>query len=83
MLSEEFIAAVERAFSMEGFDLKVEFRDVEEWDEAIFFTKSMISEKNLSFVSYHHTFKVEFLLENGNLISLTYKPGGYTDGNSY
>jgi len=83
MLSEEFIAAVEKAFTMEGFDLKVEFKDVDSWDEAIFFTKGMISEKNVGYVSYHHTFKVEFLLENGNLISLTYRPGGYFNGNSY
>ncbi len=77
MLSEEFIAAVERVFTLKGFDLNVEFRDVESWDEAIFFTKSMISEKGVNYVSYHHTFKVEFLIENGNLISLTFKPGGF------
>ncbi len=82
MLSEEFMAAVEKAFTVKGFDLTVEFRDVESWDEAIFFTKGMISEKEVGYVSYHHTFKVEFLLENGNLISLSYRPGGF-DGNSY
>ena len=82
MLSEEFMAAVEKAFSVKGFDLNVEFRDVESWDEAIFFTRGMISEKDVGYVSYHHTFKVEFLLENGNLISLSYRPGGF-DGDSY
>jgi len=82
MLSEEFIAAVERAFTVKGFDLNVEFRDVESWDEAIFFTRGMISEKDVGYVSYHHTFRVEFLLENGNLISLSYRPGGF-DGSSY
>ncbi|WP_456341591.1 hypothetical protein [Thermovibrio sp.] len=82
MLSEEFMAAVEKAFTVKGFDLNVEFRDVESWDEAIFFTRGMISEKDVGYVSYHHTFKVEFLLENGNLISLSYRPGGF-DGDSY
>ncbi|WP_457680233.1 hypothetical protein [Thermovibrio sp.] len=76
MLSEEFMAAVEKALSLKGFDLKVEFSDIESWDEAIFFTKGLISERECNYVSYHHTFKVEFLLENGNLISLSYKPGG-------
>ncbi|SMO55761.1 hypothetical protein SAMN06269117_11063 [Balnearium lithotrophicum] len=74
MLSDEFIVAVERTFSLKGFDLNVEFPDVETWDEAIFLTKSLISEKSVNYVSYHHTFKVEFLLENGNLISLSFKP---------
>ncbi len=84
MLSDEFIAAVEKAFSVKGFDLNVEFRDLETWDEAIFHTRSLISEHEIEFVSYHHTFKVEFLLENGNLISLSYRPTpGDTYGQSY
>ncbi|RUM88073.1 MAG: hypothetical protein DSZ25_02605 [Thermovibrio sp.] len=74
MLSEEFTAAVEKAFSLKGFDLNAEFRDVETWDEAIFLTRSLISQRDIKYVSYHHTFKVEFLLENGNLISLSFKP---------
>ncbi|GEM_PF-1135485 len=77
MLSEEFITAVEKTFTLKGFDLKVEFTDVESWDEAIFITKGLISEKRINYLSYHHTFKVEFLLENGNLISLSYRPGGF------
>lgn len=75
MLSEEFVAAVEKAFSVEGFDLKVDFGDVEVWDEAIFFTRSLISERGYNYVSYYRTFRVEFLLENGNLIVLSYNPG--------
>ncbi len=74
MLSEEFIAAVEKAFTMEGFDLAVEFSDIETWDEAIFHTQSLLSTRSMSYVSFHHTFKVEYLLENGNLISIAYRP---------
>ncbi|ADU97200.1 hypothetical protein [Thermovibrio ammonificans] len=80
MLSEEFIAAVEKAFTVKGFDLKVEFRDLETWDEAIFHTKSAISERGVDYLSYHYAFKVEFLLENGNLISIAYRP---TPGDIY
>ena len=83
MLSEEFIAAVEKAIALKGFDLKVNFDDVEFWDEAIFFTKSLLSERGVEHVTYYHTFVVEFLLENGNLISLTYKVGGFFNGDSY
>ncbi|TCK03417.1 hypothetical protein [Phorcysia thermohydrogeniphila] len=79
MLSDEFIAAVEKAFTIKGFDLKVEFRDLETWDEAIFHTQSLLSSRNVSYVSYHHTFTVEYLLENGNLISISYKPTGAGD----
>ncbi|ADY73614.1 hypothetical protein Dester_0975 [Desulfurobacterium thermolithotrophum DSM 11699] len=74
MLSEEFIAAVEKAFTMKGFDLTVEFTDIEMWDEAIFHIQSLLSVKSISYVSFHHTFKIEYLLENGNLISISYKP---------
>jgi hypothetical protein len=75
MLSEEFIAAVEKAFKMKGFDLSVEFSDIETWDEAIFHTQSLLSTRAVSYVSFHHTFRVEYLLENGNLISISYRPG--------
>lgn len=75
MLSEEFVAAIEKAFSVKGFDLKVEFEDLEMWDEAIFFTKGLISEKGYYYISYYKTFRVEFLLENGNLIVISYNPG--------
>ena len=74
MLSDEFTTAVEKTFSVRGFDLNVEFRDLETWDEAIFHTKALISEHGVGYVSFHHTFKIEFLLENGNLISLSYRP---------
>jgi hypothetical protein len=81
VLSEEFIAAVEKALTLKGFDLKVDFDDVEFWDEAIFFTKSLLSEREVEHVTYYHTFMVEFLLGNGNLILLTYRPGGcFNDG---
>jgi hypothetical protein len=85
MLSDEFIAAVEKAFTIKGFDLKVEFGDLETWDEAIFHTQSLLSARDISYVSYHHTFKVEYLLENGNLISISYKPTltGDFDGQGY
>jgi len=62
VLSEEFVAAVEKAFSVEGFDLKVDFGDVEVWDEAIFFTRSLISEKGYNYVSYYRTFRINFAL---------------------
>jgi len=75
MLSEEFIEAVNRAFISKGFDLRVEFRDIALWDEAIFLTRGLIAKRGANYVSYHSTFKVEFLLENGNLISLSYRPG--------
>jgi len=74
MLSEEFIAAVEKAFTIKGFDLTVEFSDMEMWDEAIFHTQSMLSTRSVSYVSFHHPFKVEYLLKNGNLISISYRP---------
>ena len=74
MLSDEFISAVEKAFSLEGFDLKVEFSDTDYWDEAISYTTKAIKERGVNYFAYHHTFKVEFLLDNGNLITLSYKP---------
>ena len=74
MLSEEFIAAVEKAFTMKGFDLTVEFSDMEMWDEAIFHTQSLLSTRSVPYVSFHHTFKVEYLLKNGNLISISFRP---------
>ena len=84
MLSDEFIAAVEKTFTVKGFDLNVEFHDLETWDEAIFHTKGLISSHGVGYVSFHHTFKVEFLLENGNLISLSYRPvPGDTYGEGY
>ncbi len=82
MLSEEFMTALEKAFTLKGFDLKVEFRDLEAWDEAIFYTRGLISKYGVNYVSYHHTFKVEYLLENGNYISLSFKPGE-NHGESY
>jgi hypothetical protein len=45
------------------------------WDEAIFHTQSLLSTRAVSYVSFHHTFRVEYLLENGNLISISYRPG--------
>lgn len=74
MLSEEFIAALERAFTLKGFDLSIEFSDVETWDEAVFNTQSLISANDVPYVSFPHTFKIEYLLENGNLISIAYRP---------
>ena len=74
MLSEELLEAIERTLTVKGFDLSLRFSDMELWDEAIFFTQSILSAKEAKYTSLHHTFKVEYLLENGNLISITFSP---------
>ncbi len=74
MLSEEFIAAVEKAFTVKGFDLKVEFNDIAVWDEAVFHTQTVLSSRGIEHVAIHDSFKVEYLLENGNVITLVFSP---------
>jgi len=64
-----------KRFKAKGLDLKIDSRDVEVWNEAIFLTKNLIFERSYSYASYCKTFRVEFLLENGNLTVLSYNPG--------
>ncbi|SNR65639.1 hypothetical protein [Desulfurobacterium atlanticum] len=74
MLPEEFEAAVEKVLTDKGFDLKVIFTDLEQWDEALFITLSILNEKEESFITVHDTFTIEYLLSNGNVITISFRP---------
>jgi len=74
MLSEEFAAAVEKVLTNKGFDLKVVFSDLEQWDEALFITLSLLNEKEENFITIHDTFSIEYLLSNGNVINISFRP---------
>ncbi|WP_022846629.1 MULTISPECIES: hypothetical protein [unclassified Desulfurobacterium] len=74
MIPEEFEAAVEKVLSSSGFDLKVVFTELDKWDEAVFLTLALINEKEKDFVTIQESFKVEYLLENGNVISIAFRP---------
>ncbi|WP_457569845.1 hypothetical protein [Desulfurobacterium sp.] len=74
MIPEEFEAAVEKVLSNSGFDLKVVFTELEKWDEAIFLTLALINEKEKDFLTIQESFKVEYLLENGNVITIAFRP---------
>ncbi len=72
MLFEELIEAIERALTVKGFDLSLKFSDIELWDDAIFHTQSLIATKGINYTSVHRTFKVEYLIENGNVITISF-----------
>ncbi|WP_456395309.1 hypothetical protein [Desulfurobacterium sp.] len=74
MIPEEFEAAVEKVLSNSGLDLKVVFTELEKWDEAIFLTLALINEKEKDFLTIQESFKVEYLLENGNVITIAFRP---------
>ncbi|WP_457567594.1 hypothetical protein [Desulfurobacterium sp.] len=74
MVPEEFEAAVEKVLSDSGFDLKVIFTELDKWDEAIFLTLALIHEKETNFITIQEPFKVEYLLENGNVITIAFRP---------
>ncbi|OMH40378.1 hypothetical protein [Desulfurobacterium indicum] len=74
MIPEEFETAVEKVLSNSGFDLKVVFSELEKWDEAIFLTLALINEKEKDFLTIQESFKVEYLLENGNVITIAFRP---------
>ncbi|MEO2069023.1 MAG: hypothetical protein ABGX27_05870 [Desulfurobacteriaceae bacterium] len=74
MLSEDIVKAIEKAFKEEGVDLRLEFPLLEMWDEAIGLIQGMIRENRINYISLHDTFRIEYLLENGNVIFVSYQP---------
>jgi hypothetical protein len=74
MFSEDIVKAIERAFKEEGVDLRLEFPALKMWDEAIGLIQTMIRENGINYISLHDTFRIEYLLENGNVISISYQP---------